>query len=89
MNITVHIERLILDGLAIPPGQRLFLQAAVTAELNRLLTEGGLSSAFLSGGAVPSLRAGNIHLAGDNQPNQLGTQVAQVVYSGIGPTVET
>jgi hypothetical protein len=88
MNINVHIERLILDGLTLPPGQRPILQAAVAAELTRLLTESGLSPAIQSGGAVSSLPAGNFQLTADNQPNQLGTQVAQAVYGGIGPTAE-
>lgn len=88
MNITLHIERLILDGIPISASQRPVLQEAVTAELTRLLAEGGLSPAFLSGGAVPSLRTGNIQLSGDSQPTQLGTHVAQAVYGGLGPTAE-
>jgi hypothetical protein len=38
MNISVHIERLVLDGLFVSHGQRPLLQAAVEAELTRLLT---------------------------------------------------
>ena len=41
MNINLHIERLILDGLPIEPRQRAQVQAAVEAELARLLRPAG------------------------------------------------
>ena len=43
-NIHLHIERLILDGLPIECAQGPHVQAAVEAELARLLTENGLDA---------------------------------------------
>ena len=43
-NIHLHIERLILDGLPIERAQGPHVQAAVEAELSRLLTENGLAA---------------------------------------------
>jgi hypothetical protein len=84
VNINVHIERLILDGLSVTRSQGPLVQAAVEAELARLLATDGLSPELQVGGAVPSLKAGNIQIASESNPNQLGQQIAQVVYGGIG-----
>jgi hypothetical protein len=84
MNIELHIEQLILDGIAIAPGQRALLHAAVEAELTRLLTQGGLAEGLANGGALPSIRTGAIQLAPDGDPQRMGTQIAQSVYGGIG-----
>lgn len=84
MNINVHIERLILEGLPMAHNQRLLLQTAVEAELARLLAADGLASALLSGGAVPHVPAGSIQLTSEGDPTVLGQQIAQAVYRGIG-----
>ena len=84
MNINLHIDRLILDGVNIPHHQRHLLQASVEAELGRLVLEGGVSHGLMNGGAVPQVNAKGIQLAGDNNPVQLGRQIAQSVYGGIG-----
>jgi hypothetical protein len=84
MNVNVHIERLILDGLPLTRSQGPLVQAAVEAELARLLGEGGLASSLQAGGALPSLRAGAIQLASNGNPQQIGIQIAQSVYGGIG-----
>ena len=52
-NIHLNIDRLILDGLPIDRAQAPAVQAAVEAELSRLLTERGVSAEFQTGGAVP------------------------------------
>ena len=85
-NIHLHIERLILDGLQIERAQGPHVQAAVEAELTRLLTENGLGAASATGGAVPSVPVNAIQLAPDSSPAQMGIQIAQSVYSGIGNT---
>ena len=84
MNVRLHIERLVLDGLTVTPAERPLLQAALEAELGRLLTAGGVSPDLQSGIAVPSVRAGGIELARDGGPERLGAQIAQAVYGGIG-----
>ena len=84
MNINVHIERLVLDGVSIPHSQRPILQAAVEAELARLLTANGLAHSWQMSGAVPNVPAEGIQLAGEGDPGHLGRQIAQSVYGGIG-----
>jgi hypothetical protein len=84
MNINLHIERLTLDGVDIAPGQRHLLQGAVEAELTRLLTTGGLSPDLTRGVAVPRISAGGMQLTAGNNVTQLGQQIAQSVYGGIG-----
>lgn len=84
MNINVHIERLILDGLPVAHRERPMLQAAVEAELARLLTSEGLAPHLLTGGAIPRLRGGNIQLTSEGDTGQLGRQIAWAVYGGIG-----
>lgn len=84
MNIELHIERLILDGLQLEPRDRSHLQAAVEGELTRLLAAGGLRSELLSGVAVRSLGAGEIHMTNQMSAAHLGNHIAQAVHGGIG-----
>ena len=81
--IKVHIERLVLDGLPVTRSQGPQVQAAVEAELSRLMSEGGLAPELASGGAVPSVRADGIKSIGGS-PAQIGRQIAKAVYGGVG-----
>ncbi len=83
-NIHLYIDRLILDGLPVDRIQAPQVQMAVQAELRRLLVENGLSPDLQAGGASPSVRANAIQLTTGSNPAQMGTQIAQSVYSGIG-----
>ena len=83
MSINVHIEHLILDGPYFGSAQGPAIGAAVRAELGRLLKEGGVESSFQAGGAWASTSAGIVDLR-NNQPAQLGQQIARAVYQGIG-----
>ena len=83
MNINLHIERLVLDDVNIAPGQRDLLQASITTELTRLLNNGGLVGNLVEGDALPRQSTNSIQLTGNN-PTQLGQQIAQSVYGGIG-----
>jgi len=67
VNIELHIERLTLDGVVVDPGRRFDVQAAVEAELRRLLTAGGVTTELLS--SVPfSLGAGEIQVRSRTAP---------------------
>jgi hypothetical protein len=83
-NIRVHIERLVLDGLPIERRHGPHVQAALEAELSRLLTENGLTASLQAGGALPGMRANAIQLAPGSSPAQIGQSVAQSVYDSIG-----
>ncbi len=84
MNINIHIERLILDGLPIAHNHGPLVQAAVEAELARLLAADGLGPSLQAGGALYRVPGGSIQLMGDGNPNTLGQQIARAVYGGIG-----
>jgi hypothetical protein len=84
MNIHLHIERLVLDGLNIGPGQGSQVKAAVEAELSRLLTEGGLAPALQVNGAMQNVRANSIQTSGNTNPSRLGQEISRAVYGGIG-----
>jgi hypothetical protein len=84
MNIDLHIERLVLDGLNVGAGQGAQVKAAVEAELTRLLASGGVSEELQSGGALYKLRTAGIEVANDKSPARLGEQIAGAVYGGIG-----
>ena len=83
MNVNVHIERLIVDGVNVPPGQSHLLQASVQVELARLLTDRGVSPRLKAGGALPQVVANGIQLASGNDVAHLGAQIARTVYGGI------
>ena len=83
MNVKLHIERLVLDGVNIAPEQRHLLQASVETELTRLLTAEGLSPSLAKGIALPRVSADGIQLTNET-PTQIGQQIAQSVYGGIG-----
>lgn len=84
MRLEIHIQRLVLDGIDISPGQEGPLQEALQTELSRMLAADGLAPRLLGGGALARVRGGDIQLTGDSDPAQLGGQVAQAVYGGIG-----
>ena len=85
MNINVHIERLILDGLPVARHQAPLIQTAVEAELARLLVADGLAPSLKAGGgATPSVNAPSIQFTSASSPTQLGQQIARAVYGGIG-----
>jgi hypothetical protein len=84
VNINIHIERLILDGINIGAGQGAKMKAAVEAELSRLLAEGGLESGLQSGGALSGMRAPSVQIDKEIHPNRLGRQIARTVYDCIG-----
>ena len=88
-NIELHIERLVLDGLPLAALDGARVRVAVEAELLRLLAEGGIGSAWLAGGAVPSLRVGDVSVQAGAAPAHLGGQIASAVYGGIGATANS
>lgn len=82
--IRVHIERLILDGVELGPGDAPKLQAAVEGELARLVGERGLAPEMSGGGALASVRGGAVQLGQADTPARLGRQVASAIHKGIG-----
>jgi hypothetical protein len=84
MNVVVHIDRLVLDGVALEPGQQHLLQAAVQAELARLLAAGALAPELAAGMAVPRVAGAPLALPAGAQSAAAGRSIAASVYGAIG-----
>jgi hypothetical protein len=83
MNIVLHIERLVLDGVPVARADHEALRNALASELAQLLST-GVHPDLLAGGARPEVIGGNIELSGGAGAAQLGGQVARAVHGGIG-----
>jgi hypothetical protein len=83
MNLNIHIERLVLDGLSVSYHQEPLLQAAVETELARLFTANGPDEGLQTSGTMSQITTGAIQLTDESDPTSLGQQIAQAVYEGV------
>jgi hypothetical protein len=83
MKISVHIERLVLDGLPLERRDGPIVRAAVERELAHLFNADAPAPRLLSSNAVPSLRAASIELQETVSPKQLGQQIAKAVHGSL------
>ena len=83
MDINLHIECLVLEGVDIPYGQQGLLQASVMNELTQLIGSGELSPKLAVGASLSSVMTNCIQL-GDQKPLILGQLIAKSLYGGIG-----
>lgn len=88
MNIDLHIERLILDGLPVAEDHSSIVKTAVEAELSRLFQKSGISAEFKSGGAFSSMPRSSIALVPGSNSSFIGRQIAKAVYGGMGGSNE-
>jgi hypothetical protein len=86
MNIRVHIERLILDGLNVEAGDGAGVQAAVEAELEQLVTAGGLAPGLMKDAHLHSVNGGSLRVSRGQSATALGGEIARSVYGGVGAT---
>lgn len=84
MNVRLHIDRLVLDGVDVSAADRPRLQAALELELTRLVTERGLGRDLANGAALPSVRAPQISIAAGSNATNIGTAIAGAVFNGVG-----
>jgi hypothetical protein len=84
VKVSVHIERLILEGLPVSRIQGGQVQASLKRELGRLLATRGLAHELRGGMALPSVSAAGIEFPPESHPAGLGRQVARVVHGAIG-----
>jgi hypothetical protein len=81
MSIHVHIDRLVLDGLALSPHDRPAIHDAVSRELARLIEPGKLSPA--SGVTLARVAVPAIALTANATAPEIGRQIAGAIASGI------
>ena len=84
MNLRIHIERLVLDGLPLGPADGPVVQMAVEAELTRLLMQGGLSPELTANTALPARAGAALPMQDGATPAEMGHGIARAVYGGIG-----
>lgn len=84
MNVNLHIERLILDGLPVSSSQGPAVRAALERELGRALAQSALPTQWSTGGAVPRLPAQQFNLAPGERPDAIGRHIARSLHRGIG-----
>jgi hypothetical protein len=81
MKISVHIERLVLEGLPVSSAQGARLRGAVARELTRLLADGGIAH---QGGAAASVQAPRVRFGRGERIEALGKRVAAATYCSLG-----
>jgi hypothetical protein len=81
MNINLHIERLMLDGLSVASGEAALVQTAVEAELGRLLA----NELF-----APAESSAHVHVGGDEihlhpgvSARELGVKIGRRVFARL------
>ena len=83
MNINLHIERLVLDGIELSSRQIDLLQTSLTNELTQMFARGELAPKLAGGASLKSVAAESISMS-NKSPQLLGQKVAHSVYGGIG-----
>ena len=80
--VTLHVERLVLEGLGLTRAQAAVVQRAFERELGRLVVQSEHGAQW-HGNRVPVAAATAVHLDGAVRPAQLGRDVARSVYSTL------
>lgn len=83
MDIHLHIERLVVDGMELGPHDRRALKAALEAELSQVLSSQGWGDGAPTGGARPSAPAQPIQMEPEADAGRLGRQIARSVYGAL------
>jgi hypothetical protein len=81
VRIELHVERLVLDGVDLPPqGARPF-RAAFSSELERLFATGDVSGLLRSGSALDSLAGAPVQTG--MKPTAIGISIARAVHREV------
>ncbi|MCF6260634.1 MAG: hypothetical protein L3J98_10835 [Gammaproteobacteria bacterium] len=83
MNINLHIERLILDGIPVNKENKPKINAAVKSELSHLLSNSKTSTGLPSNRSIHSIHGGNISVKPNQNPTILGHKIASAIYQGV------
>ena len=82
MRINLHVERLVLEGLALTRREQRLLQETVAVELERLLQEGGFASTA-GDLTIRRLPVAPVALGTPVDPVALGEAIARSLYGGL------
>lgn len=81
MRVNVHIERLVVEGLAMTIKERRGFDAALRSELARLLAGSGMQA--VSGMALSALIGPDVRLGREASASQWGEQIASAVHVSL------
>lgn len=81
-GVSLHIERLVIEGVPLGSRQLVQLREAAQRELTRLIERDGVGSA-LKGGALPKLAGPTIQTGDPVRPAELGRQIARSVHESL------
>src|SRR5215472_11220111 len=85
MNLTIHIERLVLDGLPLGAHQASLVRAAIEAELAKLFCEQSHFVTTRGSATLSRLESNAVHFTHNAEPSAIGEQIAQAIHSSISP----
>ncbi|MDJ0717753.1 MAG: hypothetical protein QNJ54_26615 [Prochloraceae cyanobacterium] len=81
-NINFQIDEIILEGVSLSHSQRSRLQAALEAELSRLVSDNGLPPQLQQGGTIAKLLL-TPKITKEMNPTQMGQEIARSIYVGL------
>jgi hypothetical protein len=84
-NTSLHIERLVIQGVSLPAGSTARLEAAFQAEWRDLASATPRSNEHLSSIALHALRLEPIRIDHAGEPEQLGRKLARALWGGLAP----
>lgn len=83
MKIVLHIERLVLEGMALDAPAADAVRASLVGELTRMLRTGSVPSAFIRGRALARVQAPEVAIAPAEGPSLIGRNVARSIHAGL------
>ncbi len=83
MTITIHIDRITLEGVDWQPAQRAQFERAFAGELSRLLSETAQNLTGFNASRSVTHVAGNAAVPANPTPHSMGVQVAQSVFMSM------
>lgn len=86
MRIELHIERLVLEGMALGSAEAERVRRAVAQELERALASAMPTDGLLESRALPWVGTPALTLHPGERPESLGRHIASCVFGGIGGT---
>ncbi len=84
MNVKLHIDRLVLEGIPLSASQGAAVKAAMARELARLLRTHGIGGELQQSRMLSHIQAAGIDVRGSANHGALGRQIAQSVYRSVG-----
>lgn len=84
MNVELHIERLVLDGLSLTTVQQTQLLSGIERGLTALFAGGGLLPENIGASAKTNLRQQEAVTVEGTGGGELGLAIARAVYAGLG-----